>query len=77
MLCAHRGASRENNPENTISAFKSSIKGGSKMIEFDVWLTKDHKLAVIHGGDNGELPAPLAGEEPATQHIFECSFDEI
>ncbi len=46
-LCAHRGA-MNTHPENTLSAFKEAIRCGAHMIEFDVYLTKDKRLVVIH-----------------------------
>jgi len=46
-LCAHRGA-KETHPENTIPAFRAAINAGAQMIEFDVWLTKDNQMVVIH-----------------------------
>lgn len=46
-LCAHRGA-METHPENTIPAFRAAVEAGAHMIEFDVWLTKDHRMVVIH-----------------------------
>ena len=46
-LCAHRGA-MDTHPENTLSAFEEAIKLGAQMIEFDVRMTKDKKLVVIH-----------------------------
>lgn len=46
-ICAHRGA-METHPENTIAAFKEAIRLGAHMIEFDVQLTKDNELVVIH-----------------------------
>lgn len=46
-LCAHRGA-LETHPENTIPAFRAAIEAGAQMIEFDVWLTKDKQMVVIH-----------------------------
>jgi glycerophosphoryl diester phosphodiesterase len=46
-LCAHRGA-MQTHPENTIPAFKAAIRAGAHMIEFDVWLTKDQEMVVIH-----------------------------
>jgi len=46
-LCAHRGAS-DTHPENTLAAFREAVRLGAHMIEFDVYLTKDRKLAVIH-----------------------------
>lgn len=46
-ICAHRGAS-DSHPENTLSAFREAIRLGAHMIEFDVALTKDHKLVLMH-----------------------------
>lgn len=46
-LCAHRGAS-ETHPENTIPAFQEAIAAGAQMIEFDVQLTKDSVLVIMH-----------------------------
>ncbi len=46
-LCAHRGA-METHPENTLSAFRAAIDAGAHMIEFDVALTSDNELVIIH-----------------------------
>lgn len=46
-LCAHRGA-MGTHPENTIAAFNAAIRAGAHMIEFDVWLTKDNEMVVLH-----------------------------
>jgi glycerophosphoryl diester phosphodiesterase len=46
-ICAHRGAS-ETHPENTLSAFKEAVRLGAHMIEFDVRMTKDKKLIIMH-----------------------------
>jgi len=46
-LCAHRGA-RSTHPENTIPAFREALRLGVHMIEFDLQLTKDDKLIVMH-----------------------------
>lgn len=46
-ICAHRGAS-ETHPENTIAAFEEAIRLGAQMIEFDVRMTKDNELVVMH-----------------------------
>jgi glycerophosphoryl diester phosphodiesterase len=35
-------------PENTITAFREAINAGAHMIEFDVFLTKDNEIVVIH-----------------------------
>ena len=46
-ICAHRGENQIH-PENTISAFKEAIRLGAHMIEFDVRMTKDKKLVIMH-----------------------------
>ncbi|MDX9881658.1 MAG: glycerophosphodiester phosphodiesterase family protein [Prolixibacteraceae bacterium] len=46
-LCAHRGA-MGTHPENTIPAFRAAVEAGAHMIEFDVHLTKNKQMVVIH-----------------------------
>lgn len=46
-VVAHRGLSASA-PENTMSAFKLAAEAGCDLIEFDVHLTKDDQLVVIH-----------------------------
>lgn len=46
-ICAHRGA-METHPENTISALKEAVRLGAQMIEFDVRMTKDGRLVIMH-----------------------------
>jgi glycerophosphoryl diester phosphodiesterase len=46
-LCAHRGA-MATHPENTIPGFLAAIDAGAHMIEFDVALTRDSQIVVIH-----------------------------
>ncbi len=46
-VCAHRGDVK-NAPENTIPAIKSAVKKGVQMIEFDVRMTKDGHLVLMH-----------------------------
>lgn len=46
-LCAHRGA-MVSHPENTLPAFEEALRLGAKMIEFDVQLTRDAALVVMH-----------------------------
>lgn len=46
-VCAHRGAN-ETHPENTIVALEEAVRLGAQMVEFDVRMTKDDKLVVIH-----------------------------
>jgi len=46
-ICAHRGASNSH-PENTLDAFREAIRLGVQMIEFDVALTRDKQLVLMH-----------------------------
>ena len=46
-LCAHRGA-MATYPENTLPAFREAVKAGAHMIEFDVFLSADGQMVVIH-----------------------------
>ncbi len=46
-IIAHRGASGLA-PENTLSAFKKALEMGSQSVEFDVQMTSDGKLIVLH-----------------------------
>lgn len=47
LIIAHRGASAFA-PENTLGAFKRAIEDGAEGIEFDVRLTIDGEVVVIH-----------------------------
>lgn len=47
LVIAHRGASAYA-PENTLAAFRAAIALGADMLELDVRLTADRRLAVIH-----------------------------
>lgn len=47
FLIAHRGASKEA-PENTLKAFEKAIELGADYIEFDVHMTKDKEIVIIH-----------------------------
>jgi len=46
-LCAHRGAMSKH-PENTLPAFDEALRLGVHMIEFDVQLTRDGILVLMH-----------------------------
>ncbi len=46
-ICAHRGAN-ETHPENTIAAFREAVRLGAQMVEFDVRMTKDDQLIIMH-----------------------------
>lgn len=45
--CAHRGDTQAA-PENTIPAFESAVKKGADQIEFDVQISKDGVLVLLH-----------------------------
>jgi glycerophosphoryl diester phosphodiesterase len=47
QIIAHRGGST-NAPENTLAAFQNAITLGVDWLEFDVQMTKDGALVVIH-----------------------------
>jgi len=49
-------------------------------IELDIWMTKDNKLVIIHGGDNGEMPVPVDQKENpdyVKQYIFDLTYEEL
>lgn len=46
-IWAHRGASQEA-PENTLPAFERAVEQGADGVEFDVQLTADGEVVVIH-----------------------------
>lgn len=46
-LCAHRGA-MSSHPENTIPAFEEAVRLGAQMVEFDLQLTQDGALVLMH-----------------------------
>ncbi len=50
----HRG-SRGLMPENTLPSFEKAIEIGANTIEFDVHITKDHKVVIYH--DNSFTPS--------------------
>ena len=68
-VCAHRGA-RETHPENTISAFKEAVRLGAQMIEFDVRMTKDGKLIIMHD-------ASIDRTTDGTGLVEDLTWDEI
>lgn len=46
-VAAHRGASATH-PENTLAAFREAIRLGVHQIEFDIQMTKDKRLVLMH-----------------------------
>jgi glycerophosphoryl diester phosphodiesterase len=49
-LCAHRGA-MDTHPENTLPALQEAARLGAQMIEFDIQLTKDSVMVIMHDDD--------------------------
>jgi glycerophosphoryl diester phosphodiesterase len=47
LVVGHRGDS-QNAPENTLAAFALALEHGADLVEFDVHLTQDGDVAVIH-----------------------------
>jgi len=47
QVIAHRGGPRHS-PENTLTAFRTAIDQGVAWLEFDVQMTRDGELVVIH-----------------------------
>jgi glycerophosphoryl diester phosphodiesterase len=48
-VIAHRGDSAQR-PENTLAAFASALEAGAELVEFDVQLTRDGHVVVLHDG---------------------------
>ena len=46
-ICAHRGA-MDTYPENTLAAFREAVRLGVQMIEWDVRMTRDGGLVIMH-----------------------------
>ena len=42
-----------------------------------VWLTKDERLVVLHGGDDGEMAAAESESSKSPKYVFDMTFDEI
>jgi len=47
LLIGHRGANKEA-PENTLKSFRKAIELGADFIEFDVHITKDKEIVIMH-----------------------------
>lgn len=67
QLCAHRGDVSAA-PENTIPAFKSAVEKGAPQIEFDVNLSKDGHLVIMH---DATLDRTTNGKGKVTDFTFE------
>lgn len=47
LIAAHRGDS-QNAPENTLASFRRAVEDGADLVEFDVHLSSDNEVVVIH-----------------------------
>jgi glycerophosphoryl diester phosphodiesterase len=47
LVIAHRGDSAHR-PENTLASFASALEVGADLVEFDVQLTRDGAVVVLH-----------------------------
>jgi glycerophosphoryl diester phosphodiesterase len=47
LVIAHRGDSARR-PENTLASFASALEAGAEIVEFDVHLTRDRHVVVVH-----------------------------
>jgi len=72
MVIGHRGGSF--GPENSLKCFEGAIANNLEGIEFDVWLSKDNILMVLHGGKNGELSDYGVSK---TEHVFDWSQEDL
>ena len=61
LVIAHRGDSARR-PENTLASFASALEVGAEIVEFDVQLTRDGHVVVLHDPDASTAPptAPAA-----------------
>jgi glycerophosphoryl diester phosphodiesterase len=87
-LVAHRGASAYA-PENTVPAFALAADQGATFVEFDLQLTKDRRIVVLHDislerttnvedvfPDRGR-PAPSGRADAKTWMLEDFTLDEI
>lgn len=69
QACAHRG-DMKCAPENTLPAIESAVKKGAHMIEFDVQLSKDGALVLMHD-------ATVDRTTDGTGKVTELTYPEI
>jgi glycerophosphoryl diester phosphodiesterase len=66
LTCAHRGASQDA-PENTLGAFARALDAGADLVEFDVHVSKDGEVVVIH---DEKLDRTTDGSGEVWRHPF-------
>lgn len=81
-IVGHRGT-RGFMPENTIPGFKRALEIGANTLEFDIHLTKDHRVIIHH--DNSFSPfyttqpdgRPIAENEREHFRFYQMDYQEI
>lgn len=66
IIIAHRGGAGLR-PENSLAAFANAIRLGADMVEFDVHLTRDRHIVVIH---DATLDRTTTGTGPVAEHTL-------
>jgi glycerophosphoryl diester phosphodiesterase len=66
-ISAHRGASTTH-PENTLAAFREAIRLGVHQIEFDIRMTKDGHIVLMH---DATVDRTTNGKGPVTELTLE------
>lgn len=76
LVVAHRGASAIA-PENTLEAFETAIDVGADMVEFDVRVTADGTLVVVHDALPPLAYAELPTKPPTLEEVVELCAGRI
>lgn len=71
LVFGHRGGFF--GPENSMKGFRGAVQHNLEGIEFDVWLSKDEMLMILHGGSDGQLE--LYGLHD--QRVFDWTCEEL
>jgi glycerophosphoryl diester phosphodiesterase len=66
LVIAHRGDSAHR-PENTLASFASALELGAELVEFDVQLTRDGEVVVLH---DPTLDRTTTGRGPVREHTL-------
>jgi len=78
-VVAHRGFSYEY-PENTVAAAMGAIKAKAEGCEFDVYISRDGTVIVIHDGTfnrTTDVKTEIVDGKPQPVKISDLSFEEI
>ena len=66
LVIAHRGDSAHR-PENTLASFAAALELGAELVEFDIQLTRDGHVVVIH---DPVLDRTTSGRGPVREHTL-------